>query len=229
VRPYDLVPVISWLALFGKCRDCRRAISPIYPLVETLTGLLAWILFRRLFEDPADLTTTNLIAWLVYFTFICLLVVMTYVDIRHHIIPDQTSSWSIPIGFIGCLLLQWTGFDGWPAPGWRQSLIGILAGGGFLALIALGSAFLLRREAFGWGDVKAMAMIGAFLGALPGAWVVLLAGSVLGAFLGLGHLVITGRRDYLPFAPSLATASIAYVLFGDLWVPIVFPTFAMTL
>ena len=226
IRPHDLVPVLSWLWLRGKCRDCGSRIPLTYPLVEILGGLLGWLLFQRFFTGIDDLDAAHVVAWIVFFGFSCLIVVMSYVDLRHHIIPDQTSSYAIPVGLLATLVLGLLGFDGWPAVDWTQSVLGALFGGAFLGGIALVWRWAFKETAMGLGDAKVLAMIGAFLGALPGVWVVLLVGSMLGAVAHLFALVIRRRRAYLPFGPFLGIAALLHVLYGDVLLPLFMPGLA---
>lgn len=228
IRPIDLVPVLSWLWLRGRCRDCAGPISPTYPMIEILGGALGWLLFQRFVTDPADLTLASLAAWCVYFVFCAAMVVMSYVDLRHAIIPDQTSSWAIPVGVASMIGLQWVGFSGWPAVSWQQSVLGAVAGGLVLGLFAVIGRLISGREALGWGDAKIMAMIGSFLGAIPGVWVVLLAGSLLAVAIGLVHLILTRRRSYLPLGPVLGLVSVTYVLYGDVLIPLFLPVELLT-
>ena len=95
-----------------------------------------------------------------------------------------------------------------------------------MAALSIGFLYVFDREGLGWGDVKLLAAIGAFLGFLPGSWFVLMFGSLLGSFVGITHLLATRRRAYLPFGPSLALSAIAYVLFGDSIIETYFPTLA---
>ena len=149
---------------------------------------------------------------------------MAFVDVKHHIIPDQTSTYALPVGVLGIVSLNWLNTTAWPIPSLSQSLWGAALGGGFLGILALVLGVVLKREALGWGDVKAIAMIGCFLGAFPGIWSILFLASVVSAVFGLIHLLLTRKRDYLPFAPSLALTSMAHVLYGDIYLPYVFPT-----
>lgn len=226
VRWFDLVPVLSWVWLRGRCRDCGTPIPLTYPLVEILGGLLAWLLFQRFFTGVEDLDAAHVAAWVVFFGFTILVVVMSFVDLRHHIIPDQTSSYAIPFGLLGTVVLGLLGFDGWPAVSWIQSVFGALAGGVFLGGIALLWRRFFGEDAMGLGDAKVLAMIGSFLGALPGVWVVLLVGSVLGAVAHLLALVVRRRRAYLPFGPFLGLAAIVHVLYGDVLIPLFLPGLA---
>ncbi len=223
VRARDLVPVVSWVLLRGRCRDCQAPIAATYPLVELLGGLLGWLLFMRFFQDFDALGAPAVVAWCVYGAFAAAMVTMAYIDLRHAIIPDQTSTWMIPVGVAGVVALDAVGAEGWPAPGWEQSVFGAVAGFAVMAAFALVGRALSGREALGWGDAKIMAMIGSFLGAIPGVWVVLLAGSLLATVIGLLHMILTRRRAYLPLGPVLGLVALVYVLYGDALIPLFLP------
>lgn len=223
VRPFDLVPILSWLWLQGRCRDCGASIAPTYPLVELLGGLVAALLFVRIFPGFDDLTVTNAASFAFYLIFASALIAMSYTDLRHAIIPDQLSTWLIPVGVLGAASLQGIGVEGWPAPGWQQSVLGAAAGGLVLGAFALVGRLLSGREVLGWGDAKLMAMIGSFVGVIPGVWVILLVGSLLASVVGLLHLVWTRRRSYLPLGPVLGLVSLAYVLYGEELIPLFLP------
>ncbi len=226
IRPIDLVPVLSWVWLRGRCRDCASPIPATYPLVELLVGLIGWLLFARFFEGIEDIALPNVLAWVVYLTFACLVLTMSYIDLRHQIIPDQTSSWAVPVGLAGVVALDLAGFEGFPAPGWEQSVLGALIGGASLGAIALLWRWVAGEEALGFGDAKVLAMIGSFLGAVPGVWVVLLVGSIVAAGVHLVVLVVRRRTLALPFGPSLGLVALVYLLYGDVLVPLFLPPIA---
>lgn len=212
IRWFDNVPVVSWLALRGRCRTCATPISPFYPMVELLTGLLGWLVFRSIFHSPAEMDAVHAAAWVVRFGFLCLLIVTTFVDVRHRIIPDQTSIYAVPFGIVAAACLESMGWEG--AIGWRQALFGAAFWGGAAALFAWSVWFVTRVDALGWGDVKLIAMLGAFLGFLPGTFIVLFWGSLIGSVVGITVLMVVRRRVWLPFGPPLALAAAAYELFA---------------
>lgn len=229
VRARDLVPVVSYVLLRGKCRDCGAAIGRDHPVVEALGGLLGMLAFRRTVPTLFDVDAVHLGAFAALMVFLGALVVAALVDVRHRIVPDQTSIYAVPVMIAMAGLLGAAGWYGWPPLALRQAVFGAALGGGFLAVMAVGSELILRKEGLGWGDVKLMAMIGGFVGALPGALVVLLLGSLIGASAGLVHLVWTGRRSYLPLGPPLAISATLWVLYGDSVILRLFPTYGMML
>jgi len=198
IRWFDNVPVLSWLILRGRCRFCSEPIAWRYPLVEALNGLLTTALFVKL--GP----TTS---FLVLFLFCSSLVVITFIDLDHQIIPDVISLPGIVIGFACSFFLPWLT--------WNASLLGIIAGGGSLLLVAYGYQFLTGKEGMGGGDVKLLAMMGAFLGwkAVP---FIIFASSLVGSVIG-GTVMLLQKKDAklaIPFGPFLAFGAVLYIFYG---------------
>jgi len=223
VRARDNIPVLSWLLLRARCRDCGTKISPIYPLVELLTGLTALLLWWRFVPEASVLDVGHVLAWTTYLVFASLLIVATYVDFTHRIIPDETSIYAVPVGIGLVWATDAAGYEGWLQLGWRGAVMGALFGGGLFAVIAIFASILTGLEALGFGDVKLMAMIGAFIGAIPGAFIVMLWASILGSIAGIAATVWKRRRVYLPFGPSLAASAMLFVLYGDVLLERLFP------
>ncbi len=167
IKPYDNVPVFAWLWLRGKCRTCGLPISPMYPLIELATGLL----FLAAFLEFGITQTT--VKWL-FFT--CLILILTVTDLRVRLLPDVVN-WP---GFAAGLM-----FSAFVSPG--NGFTGIFAGR-LLQMRLPGFAGVRGREGMGMGDVKMIAMIGAFLG-LRGTFLTLLVGSLLGSLIGIGLVV----------------------------------------
>ena len=211
---HDNLPVVSWLWLRARCRQCGSAISAVYPLVELLVALMAWLVARHLIRTPEALDLAHVLAWVLQFGLLAALVLAATVDIRHRIIPDETSVYAVPVGVVGHALLEALGYDGWLAIGWRQAVLGCAMWGGLFASIHWGARLLLRKDALGAGDVKLAAMLGAFLG-VQGGLLALMIGSLIGAVGGIVATLILWRRPYLPFAPPLAVGASLYVLYGD--------------
>jgi leader peptidase (prepilin peptidase) / N-methyltransferase len=197
IRWYDNVPVISYLALRGQCRRCGERISPQYPLVELLNGVLAVSLFLKYGLGLGSA---------ILFIFCSALVVITFIDLEHQIIPDSITLPGIVIGFI---------LSFFTPVGWLNSLIGILAGGGTLLLIAEAYSFLTKKEGMGGGDVKLLAMMGAFLGWHAVIFIIFI-GSLLGSVIGISVLMAQKKDSSqpIPFGPFLAAAAVIYIFFG---------------
>lgn len=226
VRWIDLVPVLSWVWLRGRCRDCKSPISPLYPLIELLGGLLGYLLFARIFTGIADLDLPHVLAFIVLGAFELALLVAFFVDLRHQIIPDQTTTWMIPVGVLGTVALVLVGFDGFPVVSWEQSVLGAVVGGAGLGAVAVGYRLLTGTDGLGFGDAKLLAMIGSFLGAIPGVWIVMIYASVFGLLAHLVVIIVRRRAGYVPFGPSLAGAATLFVLYGDVITPLLLRPFA---
>jgi leader peptidase (prepilin peptidase)/N-methyltransferase len=198
IRWYQNVPILSYLLLRGKCADCGVRISARYPLVEALTGLLfALVLYRIGFQWATP----------VYWLFAAALIVITFIDFDHQIIPDMISLPGIVVGFLCSFAVPWVS--------WADSLLGILAGGGSLYLVAVVYEQLAKKEGMGGGDIKLLAMIGAFLGwkaVLP----VIFFSSLMGTLVGVPVMLIkkTGSKLAIPFGPFLAAAALFYLFWG---------------
>lgn len=198
IRWYDNIPLVSYLLLKGKCRGCGAHISLQYPLVELLNGILALFLFLRFGPTPA---------FAALFLFCSALVVITFIDIEHQIIPDEISLPGIAVGFVLSFFLK--------GHTWQNSLLGILLGGGSLLLVAYAYQRLTGKEGMGGGDIKLLAMMGAFLGwkAVP---FIILASSLVGSLVGISLMLIQKKDSKLaiPFGPYLAFGAVLYVFYG---------------
>jgi leader peptidase (prepilin peptidase)/N-methyltransferase len=208
IRWYDNVPVLSFIVLRGKCRQCGSSISLQYPTVELLTAVL-FVLLVRQFTNPVVLG--------IYAVFTCSLIVVTFIDFKHYIIPDEISIPGIFIGLaVGLLPRSVTG--GQMVNGsFLNSLIGCVVGGGLLYLTALFSLAVFKKEGMGGGDIKLLGMVGAFLG-WKLALMTIVLGSVLGAIVGVTLIAVRlkQRTDYIPFGPFLALAATLSLLYGDI-------------
>lgn len=222
IRWYDNVPVLSWLLLRARCRDCGTPISAVYPLVELATGLLVLLTWRTVVPDVTALDLAHALAFAWYTAFVAMLVAITFIDLRHCIIPDEFSIYAVPFGVGGAALIHW--LDPSLAPSWQSSVLGAAAGAGILLLPAA-LYWLVRRspgmaigDVMGWGDVKLMAMIGSFLGVLPAIPAALIIGAMSGSAVGIVHAVASGRglRTGMPFGPFLALGAVVYLFFGDI-------------
>jgi len=194
---YHNLPILSWVLLKGRCATCSAPFSVRYPLVEALTGVLFALFFYRFGFHPMTPVVLLLVA---------ALVVITFIDVDHQIIPDVISLPGIPVGFLCAFLIPWVS--------WQDSLIGILLGGGSLLTIALGYEFLTKKEGMGFGDVKLLAMLGAFLG-WTSIFPIIFIGSLLGTLVGVPLMLIKGadRKLAVPFGPFLAAAALIHLFF----------------
>jgi leader peptidase (prepilin peptidase)/N-methyltransferase len=192
------VPVLGYFALGGRCATCRDRISPVYPLVEAATAVLFVLHYLQLGWTP--LLAVRLV-------FAAAMIVLFFIDLEHQILPNAITVPGILAGLAASLVLE---------PGWRSAALGALAGGGVLWAIA--EVYLRARgiDGMGMGDVKMLAMIGAFLG-LPLVILTLVGASLAGALAGL--FVMATRRGglqyALPFGTFLAVAAVAAGLWGE--------------
>lgn len=198
IAAWDNVPLLSWLWLRGACRNCGTGIPFRYFLVELLTGLLALGVFLRVGLG---------IDWVVLFVFVAALLVVTFIDLDHRIIPDVISLPGIVIGFAASFL---TG------PGPWSSGLGILVGGGILWATAELYFRMRGEEGMGGGDVKLLAMMGAFLG-WPAIPLILVLSSLAGSVIGITLMWWTGSgsKYAIPFGPFLAIGALVYVFAGE--------------
>ena len=195
---FENVPVVSWLALGGRCRTCRAPISPTYPLVELATAAI-------FAGGAAAYGLTPLL--LVRLAFASALIVLFAIDLRHQILPNVITLPGIVVGFAASWFLS---------PGWLSSLAGIAAGGGILLGVAAAYSRLRGREGLGMGDVKMLAMIGAFLG-WPLTILTLVVASFAGSLVGMG-LLASGRGNLqaaLPFGTFLAAGALVAAVAGE--------------
>ena len=198
IRFYDNIPLISYLFLLGRCRHCHHPISWRYPAVEAITGLLSLALFIRYGLS---------FQYLLFLLFATTLVTISFIDLDHQIIPDVLSIPGIVAGLAAAFI-----------PGnvsWFDSIIGIIGGGGTLFLVGLIYEKLTGKQGMGGGDVKLLAMIGAWMGwrSLP---FVLLVSSLTGAIIGSVFLLAAGKgyRVRIPFGPFLSLGALFYIFFG---------------
>jgi len=195
---YDNIPVFSYLWLKGQCRKCKIKISVRYPMVELLGGLFAlaaYLKFGLGFET------------LIYYLFMAALLAVTFIDIDHRIIPDVITLPGIPIGFAASFAL--------PAITYKDSLLGILIGGGSLFLVAWLYTLLTKKEGMGGGDIKLLAMMGAIVG-WQGVLFTIFVASLVGTLAGFAVMLKSrkGMKLAVPFGPFLSIGAIMYIFFG---------------
>jgi leader peptidase (prepilin peptidase)/N-methyltransferase len=198
IRFYDNIPIVSYILLRGRCRHCHAGISFRYVCVEIITGLSALISVMKYgFSVQA----------LIIFSFISALIVITYIDMDHKIIPNRITLPGIPI----CLLASFA----FPELAFKDAVLGLIAGGGSLFLIAWSYKAITKKDGMGGGDIKLLAMIGAMIG-WQGVVFTIYVASALGTVIGL-PLMLAKRKNMkyaIPFGPFLSIGSITYIFFG---------------
>jgi leader peptidase (prepilin peptidase)/N-methyltransferase len=219
IRPWDNIPVVSYLLLHGRCRSCETPISPLYPTVELLIAILAAGCYLSFGLSPM------FAKWLV---FCALNVMLIFTDLRERILPDAVNFAGLTAGLLASLFVtvpatvrdEFSDSLAAASMGARiqsleAALVGAACGGGVLWLFAEGYFRLHHKEGMGLGDVKMMLMAGSFLG-WKGVLLTILAGSVMGSVIGLSFLAIGRRgRDYeWPFGAFLGVAAIAVAFWG---------------
>jgi leader peptidase (prepilin peptidase) / N-methyltransferase len=187
---FENIPIVSYLALAGRCRTCRERISIRYPIVEAITALMfagAWFLY-----GPSPLLVSRVI-------FGCALIVLFAIDLEHQLLPNAITLPGIVVGFLLSFFTE---------PGWLSSLIGILLGGGILYAMAEAYYRIRDEEGLGMGDVKMLAMVGAFLG-WQLTFMTLMLASFAGSAIGGGLILMQrgGMKTALPFGTFLAVGA----------------------
>jgi len=204
---YFNIPVISYLVLGGHCRFCGVVISPRYLVVELLMGALAVALFRHIGFG---------LSFFVDFIFLAALIVITFIDLDVRIVPDVISLPGVVLGLLFAVVNSRV-FTDHPStlPSPLSSLLGIIIGGGILFLVAWVYQLITGREGMGGGDIKLLAMIGAFLG-WPSIPLTLFAASLAGSLVGLLLMLKKGvdGQYALPFAPFLCLGALFDLFFG---------------
>jgi leader peptidase (prepilin peptidase)/N-methyltransferase len=199
IKPWQNIPVLSYILLRGKCSNCAVPISPRYPILEMITGLMTLLLAWHFDLSPALLGA-------VVFTWA--LIVLTMIDIDHQLLPDDIT---LPLLWLGLLFNVNATYASLP-----DAVIGAIAG--YLSLWSIYWLFKLitGKEGMGYGDFKLLAALGAWMGwqALP---MIILLSSLVGAICGITLMVIKGRgKDIpIPFGPYLAMAGWIAFLWGD--------------
>jgi len=194
ILPYDNIPVLSYIILGGRCRYCKTKISWQYPSVELLTGILFLLLFLKFSLS---------LEFIAYIIFVALLIIATFTDLSHRIIPNVVS---IP-GIILGLIINSSNF--------KNVLFGVLICAAILWIFRQIGLLIKRKEMMGWGDIKLAGMIGAFLG-LGNGVLALFLGVCLGVFLWtlLISLKLKTRKEYIPFGAFLSAGSVIAVFYG---------------
>ncbi|MCP4671961.1 MAG: prepilin peptidase [Desulfobacula sp.] len=197
---YLNIPILSYIFLMGKCKFCKFKIPIRYPLIESLAGIFALLLFLKFGFTPA------LFYW---FIFISALITISFIDFDHQIIPDVIS--------LPGIIIFASSFYFLPEMTIKKTILGILVGGGSLYSVALIYYFLRKHEGMGGGDIKLLAMIGAATG-IKGVIFTIFTGSLLGTFFGILIMLYTKVADTkfkIPFGPFLSLGAILYIFYGQ--------------
>ncbi len=199
IKFYDNIPVLSYLWLKGRCRYCNASISFRYLVVEVLSGSVALsVLF----------TFGLTLEGLVYFIFISSLIVITFIDIDHRIIPNTITLPGIPIGLVASFAL--------PQVTLLSSILGLLAGGGSLWIVAWTYHRITGKDGMGGGDIKLLAMIGTIVG-WQGVLFTIFVASAVGTIVGMTVMLVKGKnmKFAVPFGPFLSIGAITFIFFGQ--------------
>lgn len=201
---YDNIPVLSYLALGGRCRRCRGAIHWRYPIVETLSGAAAVTVLGRFGLNAAGLS---------YLVFVWALITVSFIDLEFQIIPDEISLGGLALGVLLSLLIPQLHGTLQRVAALKASLVGALVGGGLLYVTGALGTLIFRKEAMGGGDVKLLAMAGSLLG-WKAVTVTFFLAPVLA--IGPGVAVLAARRSHLiPYGPFLSLALVVSLFAGS--------------
>ena len=201
IKPYDNIPLLSFLILRGRCRRCGRKISAVYPLVEAMTAA-GFVLFY--FHSGRMLSLEFFAGCL----FTCALIALGFIDYFHQVLPDAITLPGLLLALVYAVVRDDMTF--------RNALTGAATGAGFLLLVYGGYLLIRKKEGLGMGDVTMMLMVGAYLG-LMRTFLTLILGSFTGAIVGV-FFVLRRKKDFqfaLPFGTFLAPAAFVSALWGD--------------
>lgn len=200
IRWFENIPILSFILLRGRCSKCNQPIPLRYPFVELIMGILAVAIWHK-FPFQVD--------FFIYLGFCAAMMVITFIDLDHMIIPDIISLPGIATGF--ALSFVSNHID------WQQSILGILLGGGLFYAVAFIFCLITKKEGMGGGDIKLLAMIGAFLGWQAIPFVIFLSAFV-GAIAGLIYTRFCSKEKnaQIPYGPFLAGAAICYLFYGQI-------------
>jgi leader peptidase (prepilin peptidase)/N-methyltransferase len=216
---YDVIPVLSWFIVRGRCRSCSAAISYLYPLIEITMGILTTALFYHVWPHGIAALWPHIpfhasMTFVSYMLFFSALLVGSRTDLQAMVVYQATTVWLIPWGVFAA-------YEGWLTISCTESIIGLGVGFCFLWLISLLFKYAVGKDGLGFGDVELIAMIGSFLGPL-GVLYTIMIGSFLGLFVGVGYLFATAQewKIRIPFVPFLALGASLYFFFQGFFIHI---------
>lgn len=221
IRWFDNIPILSYLVLGAKCRNCRTPISIRYPLIELLTGALFFYAGWTYVHHASGSIADRELFWLVLRLYlISVFLVVTFIDLEFRIIPDEITYSGVVIALVVSGVFPFLHQGNWPVRGMSlephlmgalSGLLGAAVGSGMIYLVGVMGKLVFRKDAMGFGDVKYMAMMGGFFG-WKWVLVVFILACFLGAVLGIIALVITKDRT-IAFGPYLSGAALLVLLF----------------
>ena len=209
IKSYDNIPVIGYIMLRGKCRNCRKKISVRYPVVEFLTGLIAFLLYLK-FSISFN--------FLIYFVFSLALIIISFIDWDTYLIPDILDIPGIGLGLLCAALYGSMFLDNFSRLDcFLYSLEGAAVGALVIGFLAVLGKLVWKKDAMGGGDLKLLAMIGAFLG-WKGVLVTIFFGSLVGTLMSIALILLKKKtwQDYVPFGPYLSLGAIITIFFKGL-------------
>ncbi|MFH1868782.1 MAG: prepilin peptidase [Candidatus Omnitrophota bacterium] len=212
---YDNIPVLSFILLGGKCRFCKAKISIRYAVVEILTALVFVFLIKTL---GFNFTT------IIYIAVSCGMIVATFIDFDHQIIPDEITIGGMIAGLILSFIYPQLHFTASRFHGLLYSMAGLLTGGSMIYLIGILGKFLFKKDAMGGGDVKYLAMMGSFIG-FKGAILIFFVAPFFGAIVGI-FMKIKYKAEIIPYGPYLSIAALLVMVWGDRILQLLFPYLA---
>jgi leader peptidase (prepilin peptidase) / N-methyltransferase len=210
---YDNIPIISYIILSGRCRSCKSKISFRYLTVEVLTAFLFVLLVNKF--GASGLT-------LIYIILSSGLIIATFVDLQHQIIPDEITYGGMVLGLLSSMLYPQLHGTQYRLYALKNSFLGLIAGGALIYAVSWLGTIVFRKKlkeigeesAMGGGDIKYLAMIGSFLG-LPGVLLVFFLAPFFGAIAGIAEK-LRKKSDIIPYGPYLSLAAFVVILWGDM-------------
>ena len=199
---FENIPILSFVFLRGKCRNCQVKINPRYPFVEAITAAMFLAIFKYFGISYSALY---------YALFASLLISITFIDLDHRIIPDVLSLPGILLGILGSPLASAIG-----TAGLVNSILGAVLGFGFFWILSTLYQKITGREGLGFGDVKLLTMIGAFLGP-KGAFGTIVISSLVGSIAGITLMIAQKKtmKMAIPYGPFLAIGALTYMFWGE--------------
>lgn len=205
---YDNIPIISWIILKGRCRNCKKKISILYPFIEILTTILTTALFFKIFKD--GFYFNSILSFSIYFIFFSAFIISIRTDLQELVIPQIFSIWLVPLAITSAYL-------GFLKISFLESLIGAIFGYFILWIVGFSFKLFTKKEGLGQGDMELLALIGSIIGPI-GVWITILIASFSGLIIGSLYLFFKKKdqEKLIPFGPFLILGSVSYFFFKNL-------------